>query len=117
MALTDTFVKSVKSTSKSGEKHSDGGGLYLLVKESGKYWRINYRFGGKQKTLALGVYPTVSLKVARDKREKAKEQLVAGEDPSIEKRKSLAAKVEASQNTFEVVARALAFPQFCRHSS
>jgi integrase len=106
MALTDTFVKSVKSTSKSGEKHSDGGGLYLLVKESGKYWRMNYRFGGKQKTLALGVYPTVSLKVARDKREKAKEQLAAGEDPSIEKRKSLAAKFEASQNTFEVVARA-----------
>lgn len=106
MALTDTFVKSIKSTSKSGEKHSDGGGLYLLVKDSGKYWRMNYRFGGKQKTLALGVYPTVSLKAARDKRVKAKEQLAAGDDPSIEKRKTLAAKVEASQNTFEVVARA-----------
>lgn len=106
MALTDTFIKSVKTTSKSGEKHSDGGGLYLHVKESGKYWRMNYRFGGKQKTLALGVYPTISLKVARDKREKAKEQLAAGDDPSIEKRKTLAAKVEASQNTFEVVARA-----------
>jgi integrase len=106
MALTDTFVKSAKSTSKSGEKHSDGGGLYLLIKESGKYWRMNYRFGGKQKTLALGVYPTISLKAARYKREKAKEQLAAGDDPSIEKRKTLAAKVEASQNTFEVVARA-----------
>jgi integrase len=105
MALTDTFVKSVKSTSKTGEKHSDGGGLYLLVKESGKYWRMNYRFGGKQKTLALGVYPTISLKAARDKREKAKEQLASGDDPSIEKRKTLAAKVEASKNTFEVVAR------------
>lgn len=105
MALTDTFVKSVKSTSKTGEKHSDGGGLYLLVKESGKYWRMNYRFGGKQKTLALGVYPTTSLKAARDKRDKAKEQLASGDDPSIEKRKTLAAKVEASKNTFEVVAR------------
>ena len=59
MALTDTFVKGVKPSSKSGEKYSDGGGLYLLVKESGKYWRMNYRFGGKQKTLALGVYPAV----------------------------------------------------------
>lgn len=106
MALTDTFVKSAKSTSKLGEKHSDGGGLYLLVKDSGKYWRMNYRFGGKQKTLALGVYPAVSLKAARDKRAKAKEQLAAGDDPSIEKRKTLAAKVEASQNTFEIVARA-----------
>ena len=105
MALTDTFVKSAKTTNKAGEKHSDGGGLYLLVKESGKYWRMNYRFGGKQKTLALGVYPSVSLKAARGKREKAKEQLAAGDDPSIEKRKNLAAKVEASQNTFEVVAR------------
>ena len=72
MALTDTFVKSAKTTNKAGEKHSDGGGLYLLLKESGKYWRMNYRFGGKQKTLALGVYPSVSLKAARDKREKAK---------------------------------------------
>jgi len=106
MALTDTFVKSAKTTSQTGEKHSDGGGLYLLVKASGKYWRMNYRFGGKQKTLALGVYPSVSLKAARDKREKAKEQLAAGDDPSIEKRKNLAAKIEASQNTFEVVARA-----------
>ena len=105
MALTDTFVKSAKTTSQTGEKHSDGGGLYLLVKKSGKYWRMNYRFGGKQKTLALGVYPSVSLKAARDKREKAKEQLAAGDDPSIEKRKNLAAKVEASQNTFELVAR------------
>jgi len=105
MALTDTFVKGAKSTSKAGEKHSDGGGMYLLVKESGKYWRMNYRFGGKQKTLALGVYPSVSLKAAREKREKAKEQLASGNDPSIEKRKNLAAKVEASQNTFEVVAR------------
>jgi len=105
MALTDTFIKTVKPKTKAGEKHSDGGGLYLLVKDSGKYWRLNYRYGGKQKTLALGVYPEVSLKTVRDKREKAKEQLAAGDDPSIEKRKDKAIKVEASKNTFEVVAR------------
>jgi hypothetical protein len=62
MALTDTFVKGIKTTSQTGEKHSDGGGLHLKVKASGKYWRMNYRFGGKQKTLAFGVYPSVSLK-------------------------------------------------------
>jgi integrase len=105
MALTDTFIKTVKSKTKVGEKHSDGGGLYLLVRDSGKYWRLNYRYGGKQKTLALGVYPEVSLKTVRDKREKAKEHLAAGDDPSIEKRKGKAIKIEASKNTFEVVAR------------
>ncbi|MBL7089809.1 Arm DNA-binding domain-containing protein, partial [Acidovorax sp.] len=60
--LTDTFVKSVKPTgSPTGEKHSDGHGLYLLVKPAGRYWRLNYRYMGKQKTLALGTYPEVSL--------------------------------------------------------
>lgn len=105
MALTDTFIKTVKPKTKAGEKHSDGGGLYLLVKDSGKYWRLNYRYVGKQKTLALGVYPEVSLKTVRDKREKAKEQLAAGDDPSIAKHKERAAKIAASANTFEVVAR------------
>ena len=56
MALTDTFVKNVKpSGSATGEKHADGHGQYLHVKEAGKYWRMNYRHLGKQKTLALGV--------------------------------------------------------------
>ncbi|MBX9836470.1 MAG: Arm DNA-binding domain-containing protein [Burkholderiaceae bacterium] len=62
MALTDAFVKNVKSAGSAvGEKHTDGQELYLHVKGSGKYWRMNYRFAGKQKTLALGVYPEVSL--------------------------------------------------------
>ena len=55
MALTDTFVKNIKpGTAAAGEKHTDGQGLYLHVKEAGKYWRMSYRFAGKQKTLALG---------------------------------------------------------------
>ena len=66
MALTDTFVKQVKHTgSEAGNKHSDGGGMYLLVKAGGKYWRMDYRFTEKRKTLALGVYPEVSLAKAR----------------------------------------------------
>lgn len=61
MALTDTFVRQVKPGKAAGGKYADGGGMYLLVKEAGKYWRMNYRFLGKCKTLALGVYPAVSL--------------------------------------------------------
>lgn len=58
MALTDTFIKNTKHSGKSaGDKHTDGGGMYLLVNQSGKYWRMDYRFANKRKTLALGVYP------------------------------------------------------------
>jgi hypothetical protein len=87
MALTDTFVKNVKPTgSKAGEKHADGQGLYLHVKGVGKYWRMSYRFVAKQKTLALGVYPAVSLAKARARRDKARELLADGVDPSTAKR-------------------------------
>jgi hypothetical protein len=64
MALTDTFTRNTK--------HSDSGGLYLHIAKAGKYWRINYRFAGKQKILALGVYPAVSLAEARQGRSKAR---------------------------------------------
>jgi integrase len=60
MALTDTFTKNIKhSGAAAGDKHTDGGGMYLLVNKGGKYWRMNYRFADKRKTLALGVYPAV----------------------------------------------------------
>ena len=61
MALTDTFVRQVKSSVKpAGDKYTDGHGMYLHVKPAGKYWRFDYSFLGKRKTLALGVYPDVS---------------------------------------------------------
>lgn len=73
MALTDTFIRQAKwSGTKAGDKHSDGGGLYLLVNAVGKYWRLNYRFAGKQKTLAIGVYPAVPLAAARKMRDRVK---------------------------------------------
>ena len=79
MPLTDTFVKNIKPGSgAAGEKHTDGQGLFLLVKEAGKYWRMNYRFAEKRKTLALGVYPAVSLAKARQQRDKARELLAEG---------------------------------------
>lgn len=105
MALTDTFVKNSKPTGKpAGEKHADGLGLYLHVKDAGKYWRMSYRFNGKQKTLALGVYPAVSLLKARKKRDTAREQLADGIDPSTAKQEEKQTKAKAAANTFEKVA-------------
>ena len=107
MALNDTFIKnSTKHSGKStGNKHSDGGGLYLHVTKSGKYWRMNYRILEKQKTLALGIYPTVSLKKAREGRDKAKEMLAQGIDPSRQKQENKQAERLAATNTYETVAR------------
>jgi integrase len=105
VALTDTFVKNIKSNGTSaGKKHADGQGLYLHVKDAGKYWRMSYRFDGKQKVLALGVYPAVSLAKARKRRDKARELLADGIDPSTAKREEKQAKAMASANTFEALA-------------
>lgn len=63
-------------------KLTDGGSLYLLVRKSGgKYWRMNYRFDGKQATLALGVYPDVPLATARKRRDETRQLLADGRDP------------------------------------
>jgi integrase len=106
MALTDTFARQVKHTGKAvGDKHSDGGGMYLLVKASGRYWRMDYSSAGKRKTLALGVYPEISLAKARQRREKAREQLADGIDPSEAKREEKQARSDAAANTFEAVAQ------------
>ena len=107
MALTDTFIKNTKHSGKpAGDKHSDGGGMYLHVKEGGKYWRMNYRFAEKQKTLALGVYPDVPLADARKARDKARKLLAKGIDPSTAKREEKQATAAAAANTFESVALA-----------
>ena len=106
MALTDTFIKNAKPNGTgAGVKHTDGGGMYLLVKSAGKYWRMGYRFAGKQKTLALGVYPAVSLAKARQRREAARELLAEGIDPSAAKSQEKQARAAAAVNTFEAVAR------------
>ena len=101
MALNDTFIKNAKHSGKpAGDKHSDGGGLYLHVKEAGKYWRMAYRIHGKQKTLYIGTYPTVTLAQARKARDAAKVQLSQGIDPSTAKREAKQASASAAQNTF-----------------
>lgn len=107
MPLTDTFVKTAKPdpAKTAGSKFADGYGLFLLVKDAGKYWRMAYRFAGKQKTLALGTYPSVTLAQARKRREEARAQLAAGIDPGVIKQAQKVIKASAAGNTFEAIAR------------
>lgn len=103
MALTDTAVRNTKPKDKS-HKLFDGGGLFLLINPNGsKYWRLKYRFHGKEKLLALGVYPDTTLKSARDKRDEARKLLASGVDPSEARKAEKAAR--HSDNSFEAVAR------------
>jgi integrase len=100
MPLTDTASRNAKSKLKP-YKLADEKGLYLLVNRTGKYWRFDYRHEGKRKTLALGVYPDVTLKEARSKRDEARNQLAAGIDPGAQR----AATKTAATDTFEALAR------------
>lgn len=82
MPLTEAAIKSTKVADKP-RKLFDGGGLYLLVVPGGgRYWRLKYRFGGKEKSLSLGIYPEVTLAAARKLRGEARALLVAGVNPS-----------------------------------
>jgi integrase len=103
MPLTDLAVRNAKLSDKS-IKLSDGFGLYLLITKTGKYWRMNYRFAGKQKTLAFGTYPEVSLSNARDRVSEARKQLLNDIDPSLVKAVKKLSKLEAAENTFQAVA-------------
>jgi integrase len=105
MPLNDTVCRNTKPTDKP-VKLSDGGGLHLLINPTGgKLWRMAYRFHGKQKTLAFGTYPAVSLKDARSRRDDAKVLLAKGIDPGEQKKvDKRQARVQAS-NTFEIIAR------------
>lgn len=103
MKLTNTQVKNAKPKAKA-YKLTDGEGMYLLVHPNGsKYWRLNYRFQAKQKTLALGVYPLISLAEAREARNEAKTHIAKGIDPN-ELKKEVALE-SAPETTFEFVAR------------
>jgi integrase len=104
MALTDAFVRTVKPKDKAATKYADGDGMYLLVTAAGKYWRLDYRFLGKRKTLALGTYPETSLAKARSRSGDARTMLADGLDPSNEKRKAKQAQLISASQTFEQVA-------------
>lgn len=104
MPLTDTAIRNAKPR-KQPFKISDGGGLHLLIQPNGsRLWRLAYRFAGKQKTLALGTYPTTSLAKAREGRDSAKRLLADGKDPSAQKRRDKLALKAAGDATFKSIA-------------
>ena len=94
-----TFDKYGKRT-----KLADGGGLYLDIQPGGQYWRLKYRYAGKEKLLALGVYPETTLKQARTFRDDARQLLASGTDPAAYRRLSENQRREAATNTFRAVA-------------
>src|SRR6185312_12443761 len=99
--LTDTAVRNAKPREKP-YKLSDSGALYLLVSPNGsRLWRFKYRIAGKEKLLALGAYPEIPLKQARDRRDEARQQLANGIDPGVKRQVEKAAEGE----TFEAIAR------------
>lgn len=99
MALTDTHVRNAKPRAQA-YKLSDGGGMYLLVRPDGaRYWRLDYRFAGKRRTLALGIYPTTTLAAARARREDARVLLAQGADPSAAKKAKRRAALQASETS------------------
>lgn len=102
--LTEVAIRAAKPGEKI-RKLSDGSGLQLWILPNGsKLWRLAYRFIGKQKGLALGSYPEVSLKEARERRDEARKVLAAGTDPSERKKLDRLTKAAAAGNTFEVLA-------------
>lgn len=104
MALTAIAIKNAKSRAKS-YKLTDSDGLYLLVTPAGaRYWRMNYRYLGKQKTLAFGVYPDTGLADAREQRDAARKVLARGNDPAEKIKLDRIAATVAASNSFKAVA-------------
>lgn len=105
MALTNTAIRNAKPREKA-YRLFDGKGLYLEISpKGGKWWRLKYRFNGKEKRISLGVYPDISLKDARDSRDDARKLLAKEIDPSENRKAKKATKVERAANSFEVITR------------
>ena len=102
--LTATSVKQAKIEDKQ-YKMTDGAGMYLLVKKSGKYWRLDYRFDGKRKTLALGTYPGLSLKDSRARRDDARKLLSNNIDPGAKRKAEKITRKLQVENSFEAISR------------
>ena len=103
--LTDVAVRKAKPEAKP-YKLADGGGMFLFMHHNGgKYWRMDYSFADKRKTLALGVYPDISLADARNRRDDARKLLAKGVDPGEVKKAQAASIVANTENSFEVIAR------------
>jgi integrase len=104
MPLTDTAIRNAKPAEKPF-KLADGGGLFLLINPAGsRLWRLKYRVDGREKLLAIGPYPDVTLAKARERREEARRLLANGADPSAIKKQSRHEARAATENTFRAVA-------------
>ncbi len=104
-SLSDVAVRNAKPKPKP-YKMSDGDGLFLLITPAGgKYWRMKYFFGAKEKLLALGVFPDVSLADARERRAQARKVIAAGKDPGEAKKESKRITAQKQADTFEAIAR------------
>jgi hypothetical protein len=103
MPLSDVAIRNAKPTEKPF-KLTDGDGLYLIVTPSGgRWWRLDYRFGGKRKTLSMGTHPETGLKDAREKRDTARKLLAEGQDPGKGRREKKAALAAMEGSTFAAV--------------
>lgn len=103
--LNDTLIKNTKPTEKT-QKLFDGDGLYLYVEPNGsKRWRVRYQFENKDQTLSLGIYPAITLKEARSKRDELKELIKQGINPSEHRKQQRATPEGFHQNAFELVAK------------
>ena len=105
MPLTDSAIRTAKPKDKA-YKLFDGGGMYLEISPSGgKWWRLKYRIDGKEQRISLGVYPDVTLKSARERREEVRKLLANGINPSVHRKAAKANHLAEQANTFEAVAR------------
>ncbi len=105
MPLSNTAIRNIKPDTKP-IRLFDGGGLYLEVAPSGgKWWRLKYRFNGKEKRISLGTYPDIGLKEARARKDEARKLLANHIDPSEHRKALRAGDAENTANSFETVAR------------
>lgn len=104
MPLTDLAVKGAKAQDKP-YKIADERGMYLLITKAGKYWRLDYRIDGKRKTLALGVYPDITLSNARANRDDARRQIANGIDPNLTRKAKRMAMARRAADSLEAITR------------
>lgn len=105
MPLTDTAVRNAKPGDKPAKMFDERGLFLIITPAGGKWWRLRYKFDGKEKLLSLGVYPDVGLKDARDRRDEARKLLANAIDPGENRKMQKATKVERAANSLEAIAR------------
>ena len=105
MPLSNTSIRTAKPDIKPRKLYDERGLFLLISPKGGKWWRLKYRFDGKEKLLSLGVYPDVSLKQARERRDDARKLIADGVNPSENRKATKSARADRAGNSFEVLAR------------